>query len=113
MCTGRDFNRSMLVSNAHQAETHNYRVRWQQHIRSFREKCSLIVHMWVLVLRSNDGHVTAPLVGDDPIVHQSAHNTENVRVKEELRGEAKRIERHGQKVAMRPMVRFGGFEIGH
>jgi hypothetical protein len=45
------------------------------------------------------------LVSNDPVIHESAHNTQYAIVKEELWCKDWRLERHGQKVAMRPTVR--------
>jgi hypothetical protein len=45
------------------------------------------------------------LVGDDPIVHEATHDTQHIRIEEELRGETRWLEGHREKMAMRAPVR--------
>jgi hypothetical protein len=44
------------------------------------------------------------LVGNYPVVHCAAHNTENLSIKEEGWSKARRLERHREKMAIKPAV---------
>src|ERR1017187_10371009 len=67
-----------------------------------------------LAIRAAEGHITAPLIGDDPVVHQAAHDTQHLLVKEEVRSKARWLKGHREKVSVRAAVRFVavGLEIG-
>jgi hypothetical protein len=45
------------------------------------------------------------LVRDDPVVHESTDDSQDNRVEEQFGGETRPLERHRQKMAMRPTVR--------
>src|SRR5580704_16993166 len=62
--------------------------------------------MNALEIRSADGHITTPLIGDGSVVHQSAHDIEHLIVKEEIRDKAWWLERHRQKETMWPAIWF-------
>lgn len=84
MSTWRNFNRAVLLRDLDQAKTDNQRVRREHKIRSFWKERMLIVHMHSLMLRSMQGHIAAPLVGDDAVIHQPADDGQNCIVEEEF-----------------------------
>ena len=60
--------------------------------------------MNALVIRALKRRIATPLIGDHPVVHDAPHDLQYLIVKEELRGEARRLEGHRKKVAMRAAV---------
>jgi hypothetical protein len=62
--------------------------------------------MNALVLRAAERHITAPLIGNDPVVHDATNNTQHIVVKEEIRSKAWWLKRHGEKVAIRASGRL-------
>lgn len=103
----RNLNRAMLLSDSNQPKADDDGVRGKRKVRNIREERTLIVNVGELILRAAQRHVAAPLVGDDPIVHQSAHDAQHIRIEKELRRETWRLERHRQEVAMRTAIRGG------
>src|ERR1035441_4852283 len=62
--------------------------------------------MNALVIRAAERHIAAPLIGNDPVVHNATHNTQHIVVKEEIRRKARWFKRHWEKVAIRAPVRL-------
>ena len=83
--TRSNFNRAVFPRNPHQAKTDNDRIYGERKIWSLRKERTLIVRMHALILRSAQRHIAAPLAGNDTVVHEAAHDTEHVRIEEELR----------------------------
>jgi hypothetical protein len=106
MRTWRDFDRAVLPCNPHQAKTDNDRIGGEPEVKSLWKEWTLVVNMRALVLRSAQGHIAAPLVSNDPVVHKAAHHTQHIRIEEELRCEAGWLKRHCKKVAMWATVRL-------
>ena len=101
----RDFDRTVPRVYADQAEADDQQISGQREVRSFAEQGTLIVHVNGLVIRPVERHVATPLIGDYPVVHDAADNAQHITVKEELRGEAWRVEGNWEKMAMRTAVR--------
>src|ERR1035438_580038 len=60
--------------------------------------------MNALVFRAAERHITAPLIGNYPVVHHATHDSQHLVVKEEAWGKARRFKGHWQKMAMRTAV---------
>jgi hypothetical protein len=73
----------------------------------------MIVNMNGLIIRAAERHITAPLIGNYPVVHNATHDAQHLVVKEEVRSKARWIKGHREKVAMRAAIRLVavGFEI--
>src|ERR1035438_3105038 len=73
----------------------------------------MIVHVNALIIRTAERHITAPLIGNYPFVHDPAHDTQHLVVKKEVRSKAWWIEGHREKVAIWAAVWLVavGFEI--
>jgi hypothetical protein len=109
----RNFDRAILQPDADQAKADDQQIRGKREVRSFSEQRTLIVGMKALILRTLKGHVVAPLIGNDPVVHRGPYDSEHVRVEEEFWDKARRRKRHREKVAMRATIRLVtvGFKI--
>lgn len=101
-----DLERTVRRRNFNQPEADDHHVWRECEIRQFGEERALIIDMQLLILRSGERNVAAPLVGDDAVVHSGAHDREDSGVEEEFRRKAGRVERHGKKVPVRPAIRF-------
>ena len=66
----------------------------------------LIIHVDILIFRTEYRHITAPLVCDHPFVHDASDNSQDFAVEEKLGSETWRIKRHCQKVAVWTAVWF-------
>jgi hypothetical protein len=62
--------------------------------------------MNALVIRAAERRITAPLIGNYPVVHHATHDAQHRVVKEEVWNKARWIEGHREKVAMRAAVRL-------
>ena len=69
--------------------------------------------MSALIFGTTEWHVTTPLVGHGPLVHNAADDSQHVRVKKQFRGEAGWLEWHRQKMPMRPTVRLVAMGSGN
>src|ERR1035438_4479783 len=69
--------------------------------------------MNALVIRAAERHITAPLIGNYPVVQHATHDAQHLVVKEEVWNKARWLKGHREKVAMCPAVRrvAVGFEI--
>jgi hypothetical protein len=67
---------------------------------------TLIIHMDILIFRTEYRQITAPLVCDHPFIHDPSDNGQDFAVEEKLGGEAWRTKRHCQKVAVCTTVWF-------
>src|SRR5581483_11321816 len=109
----RNFDRAVLTRDPDQAKTDNNYIRGESQVRHFRKEWTLIVHVHRLIFRTEQRHITAPLISDDQVVHEATHDTQHVRIEEELRRETRRLERHRKKMAMWAAVRgLAAVEIG-
>jgi hypothetical protein len=88
----RHFDGAMLRRDQHQAETDDNCVRREDKVGKLRKERAVIVHVQSLILRAAEGHVAPPLVSDDPVVHESTHDTQHARIEEELRRETRWLE---------------------
>ena len=96
----RDFDWPVLWRNSAQAEADDEHVRRKREIRQLLKERALIVDMNILVHRSAEGHITTPLIGDDPIAEDAPDDPQHLAVKEELGREAGRRERHREEVSV-------------
>jgi hypothetical protein len=69
--------------------------------------------MNALVSGSAEWHIAAPLISDDPVVHDAPHDRQYLIVEEECWSETWWLKGQREKVAMRAAVRLVsvGFEI--
>lgn len=100
-----NFDRAVLPRDPDQAKTDDDCIRRERQMRNLWKERTLIVHMRFLIFRTTERHIAAPLVSDDPIVHEATHDVEHIRIEEERRHEARGGERHSEKMAMWASVR--------
>jgi len=58
----------------------------------------LIVGVELLILGATQGYITAPLISNNPIIHEASNNVHYLGVKKELRAKAGLIKRHRKEV---------------
>jgi hypothetical protein len=108
----RNFDRAVLRSNPHQTKTDDQEVHRERKVRDLRKERIPVIHMRVLIFRSMQRHIAAPLVGYHPVPHQLSHNAQYVIVKEESWEKNWRIERHWEEMTMcAPVRRMAAVEI--
>jgi len=103
---GCDINGTVRGCYRDQGKADNQHVRGQREVRYLLKQRALIVNVKSLILRAAERNITAPLVGHYSRAHCTTDDIEDLRVTKELRGKARRVERHRQKVTIRAAVRF-------
>ena len=106
VCAGRNFDRAVLRRYPDQAKAHDQHIGGQQEVGSFAEQRTPIVNMNALVIRAAQRRITAPLIGDYPVLHHATHDAQHVVVKEKVWNKARGLKGHREKVAMLAAVRL-------
>ena len=99
-----NLNRTVLWSDRNEAEADDQRKWGQHHVWRLAEEGPRVVHVGALILGAEQGHVTAPLIGNDALIHRRADDSEDVRIGEEPRREPWLLEGHREEVAVRTAV---------
>ena len=94
-----------MAPDSDQAETDHQQIHRHYKVRNLDEKRTLIVHVNALVIGTAQWNIAAPLIGDDPVVHEATRDTQDFTVEEEFRSEAWRLERHREEMAARATIR--------
>jgi hypothetical protein len=90
VCSGRNLDWAILLINAKETKTHYEHVRGQREVREFSKKGTLIVDVFVLVLRASHRGVATPLIGYCCLTQCALHDLQDTAIEKELRREDRR-----------------------